>query len=216
MGTAPKHLLDPVDLASEVLSGLIMALAFTGSFSVATFGSAGVRPLLIGALGCNLAWGIMDGVIYLMDCLADKGRGLIAMRSVRSAASVEEGQQAVADALPASVAAILQPQELEVLRARLLRLPEPPPIPRLDKRDVLGAVLVCLIVVCCTFPVVIPFLFMHDGTRAVRVSHGIVIVMMFFTGYAQGHNLQHRPWAMGLAMVLLGSVLAGLTIALGG
>jgi len=216
MERASKQLLDPVDLTAEILSGLVMALAFTGSFSIATAGPAGVRSMLIGALGCNLAWGIMDGVIHLMDCLAEKGRGLLWLRAVRSAASPEEGQRVVADTLPPSVTAILQPAELEALRERLVRQPAPPAIPRLETSDWLGAALVCLLMVCCTFPVVIPFMFMHDGTRALRTSHAIGILMMFFTGYAHGRSIGHRAWTLGFAMVLLGTVLAGLTIALGG
>ena len=50
-------------------------LTFTGSLSVAEAGRDDVRTMLIGALGCNLAWGIIDGVLYLMGCLAEKGRG---------------------------------------------------------------------------------------------------------------------------------------------
>ena len=37
-----------------------MVLTFTGSLSVAEAGRDDVRTMLIGALGCNLAWGIID------------------------------------------------------------------------------------------------------------------------------------------------------------
>ena len=69
-----KRVLEPIDRVSEVLFGLIMVLTFTGSLSVAEAGRDDVRTMLIGALGCNLAWGIIDGVLYLMGCLAEKGR----------------------------------------------------------------------------------------------------------------------------------------------
>jgi len=213
---SPKYLLDPGERLSEVLSGLIMILAFTGSLSIATVGRAEVRSMLIGAVGCNLAWGIIDGVFYLMDCLAERGRGLRSVRSVRSAASPGEGQRAIVSALPEIVAAVLEPAELEAMRERLVRMPEPPAIPRLNSSDWLGALWVCLIAVLATFPVVIPFLFMHDVTGALRTAHGIAILMMFLAGFAYGRYLGHRQWAMGIAMVLLGGTLAGITIALGG
>jgi hypothetical protein len=60
---AEKHLLDPTERLSEVLFGLIMVLTFTCSFSVATAGRADVKNMLIAALGCNLAWGIIDAVL---------------------------------------------------------------------------------------------------------------------------------------------------------
>ena len=71
-----RRVLDPIDRISEVLFGLIMVLTFTGSLSVAEAGRDDVRTMLIGALGCNLAWGIIDAMLYLMGCLAEKGRDL--------------------------------------------------------------------------------------------------------------------------------------------
>src|SRR5947199_3354239 len=81
-----KRLLDPIDRVSEILFGLIMVLTFTGSLSIAEAGRDDVRTMLIGALGCNLAWGIIDGVLYLMGCLAEKGRGLVTFGALRNTA----------------------------------------------------------------------------------------------------------------------------------
>ena len=80
-----KRVLDPIDRVSEVLFGLIMVLTFTGSLSVAEAGRDDVRTMLIGALGCNLAWGIIDAMLYLMGCLAEKGQGLMIFLAVRKA-----------------------------------------------------------------------------------------------------------------------------------
>ena len=71
-----KRALDPIDRLSEVLFGLIMVLTFTGSLSVYEAGREDVRTMLVGALGCNVAWGLIDAVFYLMGCLAEKGRDL--------------------------------------------------------------------------------------------------------------------------------------------
>src|SRR5580765_7631913 len=87
-----KRVLEPVERISEVLFGLIMVLTFTGSLSVAEAERAEVRTMLIGALGCNLAWGIIDAVLYLMGSLAEKGRNLMAFRAVRKAADPQEAQ----------------------------------------------------------------------------------------------------------------------------
>jgi hypothetical protein len=61
--------LDPIDRISEVLFGLIMVLSFTGSISVVSDGRAEISELLWAALGCNLAWGIIDAVFYLMSTI---------------------------------------------------------------------------------------------------------------------------------------------------
>ena len=211
-----KRVLEPIDRVSEVLFGLIMVLAFTGSLSVAEAGRAEVRTMLIGALGCNLAWGIIDGVLYLMGCLAEKGRGLLTFRAVRKATDPREAQRLIADALPPVVAAVMEPSELETIHQRLKQLPAPPEKARLKKDDWLGAVGVFLLVFLSTFPVVIPFIFMHDAGPALRVSNAIAIVMLFLTGYAFGRMSGRHPWLFGISMVALGMILVGLTMALGG
>ena len=43
-----------------------MVLTFTGSLSVATADRAETRAMLIGAIGCNIAWGLIDAIMYLM------------------------------------------------------------------------------------------------------------------------------------------------------
>jgi len=207
--------LEPIDRVSEVLFGLIMVLTFTGALSVAEAGRDDVRAMLIGALGCNVAWGVIDAILYLMGSLADKGRGLMSFRGVR-AGDLHTARLHLADALPPVVASILTPAELEMMRQRLMQLPEPPPRARLGKDDLLGALGVFLVVFLSTFPVVIPFLVMRNAGPALRVSNGIAIGMLFLTGWAFGRITGHHPWLVGLAMVVLGSLLVGLTMALGG
>ena len=211
-----RRVLEPIDRVSEVLFGLIMVLTFTGSLSVAEAGRDDVRTMLIGALGCNLAWGIIDGVLYLMGCLAEKGRGLLTFRALRKATDPSAAQRLIADALPPVIASILQPAELDTMSRRLKDLPELPEQARLRRDDWLGAVGVFLLVFLCTFPVVIPFIFMSHAGPALRVSNAIAIVMLFLTGYAFGRMTGRHPWLVGISMVVLGLILVSITMALGG
>jgi len=215
-GESSKRVLDPIDRVSEVLFGLIMVLTFTGSLSVAEAGRDDVRAMLIGALGCNLAWGIIDGILYLMGCLAEKGQGLITFRAVRKATNPKEAQRVIAEALPSVVAGVLTPAELAAIHERLKQLPEPLERASLSRDDWRGAFGVFLLVFVSTFPVVIPFIFMHSAGPALRVSNVVASVMLFLTGYAFGRLTGRRPWLVGFSMVVLGSVLVGLTMALGG
>jgi hypothetical protein len=102
-----KRVLEPYDRISEVLFGLIMVLSCTGSLSVAEAGRKAVRTMLLGTLGCNLAWGIINGVLYWMGCLAEKGKGLLTLRAVRKATGPNTAQRLIADALPPLVASVL-------------------------------------------------------------------------------------------------------------
>ncbi len=211
-----RGVLDPIDRISEILFGLIMALTFTGTLSATTAGRAEVREMLLGAIGCNLAWGLVDGVMYLIACLVERGRNLQAYRAVSGAADQEAGRRVIAEKLPPAVASILSPEELESIRQRLKQLPRPPQAPRFQKDDFLGAIACFLLVFLSTFPLVLPFFFIHDVGRALRASNGIAILMLFLGGFALGKYAGHRPWRMGISMVILGMVLVAVTIALGG
>lgn len=213
---ASKRVLEPHERISEVLFGLIMVLTFTGSLSIATADRAEIRTMLIGALGCNLAWGIIDGVLYLMSCLAEKGRNLAAYRALRQATDPQKGQKIVASALPPLIASVVQPAELETLRQRLQQLPEPPDRAHVSTRDWVAALGVFLLVFLSTFPVALPFLFMEKVAPAIRVSNGIAVVMLFAAGVAYGRGVGRSPWGFGIGMVVLGAILVALTIALGG
>src|SRR6266576_3347920 len=175
-----------------------------------------VRTMLIGALGCNIAWGIIDGIIYLMDCLSERARDLRALRAARNAAAPEDAHRVIAEALPPVVAATLGPAEYETVRQKLLLLPEPASRPWLSKADWLGGLAVFLWVFVTTFPVAIPFIFMSDVARAMRVSNVIAVGLLVITGYAFGRITNYHPWLTGLAMVLLGGALVAATIVLGG
>src|SRR2546421_12718264 len=93
-----ERLLDPMERVSEVLFGLIMVLTFTCSFSVAEAGRLEVRGMLLGALGCNLAWGLIDAIMYLMGCLAEAARSLRTLRLVRNIADPEKAYRVIAAA----------------------------------------------------------------------------------------------------------------------
>jgi hypothetical protein len=61
--------LDPGERLSEILFGLIMVLTFTSTAHATLGEEQGVRELLIAALGCNIAWGIIDGGMYIMSAM---------------------------------------------------------------------------------------------------------------------------------------------------
>jgi hypothetical protein len=210
------RVLDPMERISETLFGLIMALTFICSLGVATSGNIRIQTMLIGALGCNLAWGVVDGGLYLLARINDRGGNILTLRAIQQAPDSETARGVIADALPPELAPLLRLEELELMRRRLQQLPDPREGPKLTKRDWIGALGLCLLSFASTFPVVIPFIFLSDAKLALRVSYAVAIVMLFCCGYAFGYRSGLRPWAAGLVMVAFGGALVGVTIALGG
>lgn len=212
---ARKRLLDPIERSSEVLFGLIMVLTFTGSFRASGADHDSVDRMLLAALGCNLAWGIIDAVFYLIATLSQRGHNLILLREVQ-AASPDKGRRLISAAVNDDLANVLTDTEVESIRARMVQLPVRVKHPKLRRSDCLAALGVLLLVFLSTFPVVLPFVFMRHPMRSLRVSSLIGVIMLFLVGTAYGKYAGYRAWHIGVVMVLIGLMMVGLTIALGG
>jgi len=208
--------LDPMERISETLFGLIMALTFICSLGIATAGNIKIQTMLIGALGCNLAWGIVDGGLYLLARINSRGANILTLRAIQQAPDPETARRVVTDLLPPELVSVLPPEQLDLMRQKLQQLPEPSERPRLTKRDWIGALGLCFLSFFSTFPVVIPFIFLSDAKFALRVSYAVAIVMLFCCGSAFGYRSGLRPWAAGLSMVALGGALVSIAVALGG
>jgi hypothetical protein len=78
---------DPMERISETLFGLIMVLTFICSLGIATAGNIKIQTMLIGALGCNLAWGIVDGGLYLLARINERGGNILTLRDKAGAGS---------------------------------------------------------------------------------------------------------------------------------
>jgi len=211
-----QHVLDPVERVSEVLFGLIMVLGFTGSMSAATAGRADVREMLVGAIGCNLAWGIVDAVMYVMATVLSRSRGLAIRRAVRSDMDGAHARATIKDAMNPHVARLLGPEAFEVVRQDLIAAPEPLHLARVTLEDVRGAGEVFLLVFASTLPVIVPFIVATDALRALRVSNAIAVGMLCIGGFSLAKYSGLNPWLTALGMAVLGAALVALTIALGG
>jgi VIT1/CCC1 family predicted Fe2+/Mn2+ transporter len=210
-----ERLLDPIDRISEILFGLIMAVTIVGSISIATAGHEDMRSITIAALGCNLAWGLVDAVMYLVRTATERSRNRVLLKQIASA-DADTAHQLIIEALPDHVAAITGPDEIEGMHRRLLELQSDGDA-TLRPRDYLEATGIFLLVVIATFPVVLPFLLTSDAALAFHVSQAITLGMLFFAGFALGRHAGHvRPLRTGVSMVVFGAVLIAVVKALGG
>jgi hypothetical protein len=207
---------DPIARASEVLFGLIMALTFTGTLSAATAARDDIRALLIGMIGCNIAWGLVDAVMFLMSALTERGHNLQMIQAVRQADRSEEAHQVIAGSMPPLLASLLTRDDYEKLRQGLLGIRAPHQTASITRDDFAGASAVFLLVFLSTFPVVIPFIVFQNAQIALRASNAIAIAMMFTVGYWLARHGGYHPWRTGASVVALGVVLVGIAIALGG
>lgn len=214
MANEREPLLDPVDRVCEIVFGVLMALSFTGALSVATAGRQEVRTMMFTALGCNLAWGLVDAVMYLIRAATERRRKITLLGRLRTIREQPEVHRLIADALPQFFAVVATPAALDSLHHGLLNVRDPSV--RLGVRDYAAAVSVFALVVLATFPVVVPFIFISQVVPALRVSNLLAIVTLFIGGFALGRYTGGRPVLTGLVMSGIGVALLAVIMALGG
>lgn len=210
------RVLDPIDRFSELLFGLFMVLSFTGTLSVIDSGRDEVRDMVVAAIGCNLAWGFVDGVMYVLRNLVTRGRRAALLRAVRDAAQPARARRLIGDEL-GPLAEPLGAAEVERLRQWIVAQPAAAlPGAALTAVDLKGAIAVFVLVFLSTFPVVLPFMLVADVGPAKRWSAAVAIAMLYVCGYAWGRYAGFKAWRTGLVMVLLGTGIEAVVIALGG
>ena len=213
---AREPVLDTIDRVSEMLFGLFMAVTFVGAVSVADAGRAQIRELFVTSLGCNLAWGLVDAVMYLVRTITARGKALTLVHSVRAARDPASGRALLDGSLSSTMSTLISDAELEGVRGRVLALKDVPQRPRLNRSDYLAALGVFLIVVASTFPVVLPFALIGDVAVAKLTSRIVTLVMLFLGGAALGRHAGYGAWKLGFMMTGLGVAVITAIMALGG
>jgi VIT1/CCC1 family predicted Fe2+/Mn2+ transporter len=212
-----RRYLDPADRLGEILFGLIMALGFTGAVRLG-LDEPDNRALFVGIFGCNLAWAIVDGVMYVLTLLFERGRLARIAYNVRKASTEKTALKYISDELDNTLEPITMPEQREQIHRWVLEVVRKgqDEKPRVQKEDLLGGVAVGLIIVIFTLPVVVPYLFISHPELAVRLSNLIALVLLFLLGTWWGRVVGAVPWRIGAGLTLIGLVLVGITIMLGG
>jgi hypothetical protein len=211
--------LDPGERMGELLFGLIMVLTFTLGAGIELAGDREeTRALLIAALGCNAAWGIIDGALYLMAQISERGRLHRLVRAIQSTPGREQALALIAHEIEERVPSVVDPQFRSALHAHVLdRIRDLKLAPnRVTRSDLLAALAVFWLVFLTALPAVLPFLVIRDATVAMRVSNAVLIGLLFYVGWRWAGYTGGRPGWTGTFMALLGIGLVVIAIALGG
>jgi len=217
-----KHrYIDPATSLSEVLFGLIMTLTFTlgAGLMIQEEGREGARQLLIATIGCNIAWGIIDGALYLVGQLFDRGRLRALGLAVRQAPTVPTASRLLAGELDEILSAVTTDAERGTLYGRIaenMRSKSTATARRLGKEDWLGAWASFWLVFLTSVPAAIPFLLIDEAHLALRVSNAVLLTLLFATGYWWSRFTLGKPWVVGLCFLVGGVGLVAAAIALGG
>jgi hypothetical protein len=220
-----ENLLDPIDRLAETIYSILILLTFTLAFRIFKLDpgdavtSEYVNELLLAALLATVAWGIIDGIVYVLTEVLERGERRRILWHIQSAETAEEAATAVADEFDY----ILEPITGEEQRASLyhdvldhLRDSEAQPV-KLKRDDFIGALACVLVAIIAVLPSLIPFvLIRNDPALAIRVSNVVSFGVLFYAGYEWGKYTGTSRIKTGLVLVGVGMLLVAIAIPFGG
>ncbi|RUL97164.1 VIT1/CCC1 transporter family protein [Rhizobium chutanense] len=215
-----RDIINPGDALGEVLFGLIMALTLTvGSRLVVKEEGLDAQELIAATIGCNVAWGIIDAVLFILGTTFYRSRRLRLFRQIKAAGSETAALKMLAKEFPIEEAPFsAKAADADALYRSLLTLAcrADPVKTSLAKSDLFAALAVFALVSATAIPAVIPFLLIDSAHLALRTSNLFLIMLLFVTGYAWAKFSGGRPFYAGMTMTGLGLLLVAIAIALGG
>ncbi len=214
-----RRYLDPTQILGEVMFGLIMVLTFTlGAGLIVKEGTVATTRMLLGILGCNVAWGLIDGAMYVVSSMLESSRKARLLRSIQKAASKEDALAMVGRELDPRLGPFTSLEERTHLYPAVLDrlLKVTPERTLVKKEDVYGAIVIFWLVFLSTIPAVVPFLVFRDRFVALRVSNLLLLAMLFLVGYRWARATNSNPWIVGSILLVVGLVLVAIAMALGG
>ena len=214
-----RHL-SPGERLGEILFGLLMTLTFTLGAGVLFGGGeeGAAADMLLGIVGCNVAWGIIDAAMLILGRVFDRGRAVRLGNAIRQTDSDDGAIAAVAAEFDETLAAITSPAVRATLyRDVLTRVREREP-ERTGVRadDWIAAFAVFWLVVFASLPAALPFLVIEDYWIALRVSNVLLIGLSFLVGYHWAGYTSIDRWRAGIVLTILGIALVAVAIPLGG
>jgi VIT1/CCC1 family predicted Fe2+/Mn2+ transporter len=212
-----KRHLEPVERLGEVLFGLIMALGIIGAVRLEQDEPEN-RALFIGIFGCNLAWAIVDGVMFVLTTNFQRGSKARLMRDVQAAPTETAALARIAEELGGPLMQLTTDAERAQLYGSVLNIIRRgvPEESQWQAKDFLGAAAVALIIMIATFPVVLPYLIVSNPYHAVRISQWIALAELFWLGLWWGRMVGRNPILLAAGLTLVGGILVIVTILLGG
>jgi hypothetical protein len=196
---------------------MVLTVTLTASFTVAD-GKKGVRQLLLAAIGSNVAWGIIDASMYIMNVMVVRRGKIRLVEAVQRAPDPEAALVVVKDRVEPELQELLDPEKAEAFRKSVLPHIVGAHIKEkiLTREDLYGALATFWLVFVSCLPAAIPFLIFSEPQVALRISNFLLIAGLFYAGQKWADYAGKSRLVVGSAMVAVGLALVGVAIFLGG
>lgn len=222
-----ESLIDPIDWLSETTFSILIFLTFTLAFWL--IGLSGVpkqyispnevNELLIGAWSAVIAWGMIDGIMYALFAVFERGERHRLLDDIQAARTNKEALEIIAEDMDYLLEPIIGEEERNTLYGNILtqlQKSKPRKI-GLKREDVTVALSHVLVAILAVIPSTIPLLLLRsDFALALRISVIVSFVMLFIAGFRWGSYTGASPWKTGLLLMSVAVALVLIALLLGG
>ncbi len=221
-----KRYLDPVDMLVEAIYAVLIVMTFTMAVRLFKPDIAAhpdvaefiVESLFVAALGCAIAWALIDGVIYILTSLAERGQVRRVVRRSQAAENPAQAVAEVAEMLDACIGQVTTEVERNAFAKGIVSnlAGRHPTESWVERDDITGALALSSVAVISALPVVLPLLLVSDPFIALRISNLVAVAYLYLMGYWWGKYAGARPVRVGAMLAFTGTALTLIAIPLGG
>ena len=205
--------------SSEPMFGVIMVVCFTSVLrAYPNLAEQILGTILISALFCCIAWGLVDGIFYAWEAHYELDKRKKIQEAAKGSAGAGDVEGLVEGHLGDTVVDLLEDED----RKQIYQIVNKK-LPGIDlgsvsiREDALTVLIAFGLVVGSSIVVMIPFLVIHPVMTALVVSNVTGIVLLFFMGYwreeAKGIG---KKLTTGLLTAFIALIITVVTIVLGG
>jgi VIT1/CCC1 family predicted Fe2+/Mn2+ transporter len=212
--------LEPGEQLGQVLFGLMMALIITlGAGSILSDGDdESTREILLGVLGGNFAWGVIQGWMYVIDCIYERSRVARVIRTIKESDNSERALALLQDELDDQMEPVTSAEGRTHLYADVYASAKNNGLPwhGVKRHDLYGAMVVFVLVMVGIAPAAAALLLIDNRWVAVRVANLLSVIALFLTGFRWASLTNTNRWKAGFGIMLGGGVMVAIAEVLGG
>ncbi|HSD57506.1 MAG TPA: hypothetical protein VLB04_04940 [Methanotrichaceae archaeon] len=199
--------------------GVIMVVCFTSVLrAYPQIAEQVIGVVLLSALFCCIAWGLVDGVFYAWEAHYELDKKKKLQAQVQSPVGEKKARELVEDDLGDTIVDLMDEKDKEQIYQIVEKNVPGIDLGRVSPREDILTVLIAFgLVVGSSIIVILPFLIFSPVMNALKISNITGIFLLFFMGYWREEDTRFtKKLITGGFTALIALIITIVTIALGG
>ena len=206
--------------SSEPMFGVIMVVCFTSVLRAFPYASDQVvRTILISALFCCIAWGLVDGIFYAWEAHYElEKKKKLQAQAHKAQGDPKNARELVEDDLGDTIVDLMDEKDKEQIYQIIEKNVFGVDLGSVSiKEDILTVLIAFSLVVGSSIIVMLPFLWISPATAALKVSNIAGILLLFVMGFWREEDTRFtKKLITGGFTALIALIITLVTVYLGG